>query len=158
MKKKIFLLTLTLSTLLLGVGCIKQNEYTQNADSDYKTPIQVGSKKLFVQIANTNALRQQGLSGKTELQQDHGMLFDFTNTNDTRPSFWMKEMQFAIDIIWINDNKIIGITKSVPAPSAGTTDYELKTYPPPGDISFVLEVNAGWSDKNNITVGDELKF
>ncbi|QQS22681.1 DUF192 domain-containing protein [bacterium] len=136
----------------------ESSEYEKEMDKLYSTPVQIGNNKLLVQIADTDSLRQKGLSGTKRLTHNQGMLFDFTNTANRRPSFWMKDMNFSIDIIWIKDNKIIGIEKSVPAPEINTPDYELKTYSPPGSITHVLEVNAGWSDQNGISVGDKIEL
>lgn len=122
---------------------------------NYSTPIQVGGQNIFVEIVNTDATRAQGLSDRKELKNGQGMLFDFTNTSLTRPSFWMKDMHFDIDIIWINNGTIIGITPNVPAPS---TPNNLPSYPPPSDVTHVLEVPSGWSERTNTKVGDLVKI
>ena len=80
------------------------------------------------------------------------MLFDFKQS--TQPSFWMKDMNFSLDLIWISQNKIAGVTENVPAPS--NKNQKLPLYSPPSPIDQVLEVNAGWAKKNNIAVGDEV--
>jgi uncharacterized membrane protein (UPF0127 family) len=80
------------------------------------------------------------------------MLFVFEN-KDVIPGFWMKDMKFSIDIIWINDGKIAQITKELPTPEPGTPDRNLPIYTPEGGIDYVLEVPAGFSDKNDILVG-----
>lgn len=65
-------------------------------------------------------------------------------------------MEFAIDIIWIKDGKIIQIDKNVEAPAVGTPDNKLKLYSPKSAVDYVLEVNSGYSDLNNIKVGDSV--
>lgn len=182
MKNKYFILVAIGSLALLSAGCRVQNqeliqpevegkiknakenpvadlsEYEKNLDKVYNTPLQVGKSNLLVQVVNDDASRQLGLSGRTRLKQNSGMLFDFTNTNNSRPGFWMKDMKFPIDIIWINNNKIIGIETGVPIPNPNTPDYQLATYSPPATITHVLEVEAGWSAQNKIKVGDAIKF
>ncbi len=182
MKNKYFILVAVTSFVLLSAGCGSKNqelirpelegqsnniegnrvagltEYEKNLDKVYNTPLQVGNSNLLVQVVSDDASRQLGLSGRTRLMKDSGMLFDFTNTQNTRPSFWMKDMKFPIDIIWINNNKITGIETAVPIPDPNTADYQLATYSPPTTITHVLEVEAGWSAQNKIKVGDTIKY
>ncbi len=117
--------------------------------------INVASQSVNVELADNNAARAQGLSNRKELQDGNGMLFDFTNTNQTRPGFWMQDMLISIDMIWINNGKIISINNSVPVP---TKDKPLDLYYPPSNITHVLEVPAGWSQRNGIKIGDEVKI
>ena len=97
---------------------------------------------------------EQGLSGRPRLTNSQGMLFNFGTS--TTPGFWMKDMNFDLDFIWIRDGKIIGITPNVPAPAQDKKfdTASLPTYYPPSAVNQVLEVNAGWAEKNNVTVGD----
>lgn len=113
----------------------------------------VGSKTISVEIARTGPQRERGLGGRKSMHQENGMLFVF----DIKPintSFWMKDMQMPIDIIWIKNNKVAAIDKAIPAPKAGTSDNQLKLYNPGFPVDYVLEVNSGFSDKNGIKVGD----
>lgn len=107
-------------------------------------------------IADTEPKRKNGLSGREKLGDSEGMLFVFDNKG-IYPSFWMKDMKFPIDIIWIADGKVSKIDKNVPVPSPNTTDSALTLYHPDKPIDFVLEVNAGFSDKNNVAVGSSVE-
>lgn len=93
---------------------------------------------LVVEIADDALERSQGLSGRASLQQNSGMLFLFEAPFVA--SFWMKDMNFALDFIWIRDNTIVDITENVPAPK----DDNLPSYQPNQPVDAVLEVNAGW--------------
>lgn len=115
--------------------------------------VTIGSKNINIEIADTNELREKGLGGRSTLPENNGMLFVF----DSKPvmvNFWMKDMLMPIDIIWIANNKITKIDKNVPFYPAGTPDNQLKVYGPSSPIDYVLEVNSGFSAKNNIKVGD----
>ena len=81
------------------------------------------------------------------------MIFVFIK--NSKPTFWMKDTKIPLDIIWINDNKIVGIEKNV-QPEVDRKDSELTKYPAPSAIDYVLEVNGGLSDENNIKVGQSL--
>jgi len=115
--------------------------------------VRINDLDITVSLADTPAKRKQGLSGVESLGETEGMLFLFDKENQTSP-FWMKDMAFAIDIIWINDGKVAEITENVQPPQAGTRDAELTLYAPNSPYNYVLEVAAGFSKQANITEGD----
>ena len=115
--------------------------------------ISVAGSTLTVEIADSNEKRREGFSGKKSLSEGNGMVFVFEG--DSRPSFWMKDMNFAIDIIWVKDEKIVGIEKNV-QPEPGVSEKNLTLYPAPQAIDHVIEVNAGYSEKNNLEIGDSV--
>lgn len=116
------------------------------------TTIVVGGKEILVEVASDDLTRQKGLSGRQSLGENVGMLFVFEAQN-VRPGFWMKDMLIPIDIVWINDGEIIQINKDV-QPEPGVSDRNLALYVPSGPIDYVLEVNAGFCERNLIEVGD----
>lgn len=117
--------------------------------------IKVGDTTIQVEIANTPETRAQGLSGRTDLLGNSGMLFTF-DANDKTPIFWMKDMLFPLDLIWIRDGVVIKIDKNVPFPSPGTQDANLPKYSPNQTVDHVLEVRGGYSDQNGITTGNKV--
>lgn len=114
--------------------------------------IKIGNLKIQVEIANSPEERGKGLSGIKSLPENQGKLFVFEEQN-LLPSFWMKDMLIPIDIIWINDGKVAKIHKNVQPEPEGT---KLQLYYPDTPIDYVLEVNAGFSDKNGIKNGDSV--
>lgn len=141
---------------LLAAGCQPQTKYISYSSAPLTTNrILIHQTPLVVEVASTLEDQQQGLSDRAGMSDDHGMLFDFKGSPPHRPSFWMKDMRFNLDFIWVLNNKVIGITKNVPAPSPASADDEttLREYFPPGDVDTVIEVNAGWADRNNIKAG-----
>jgi uncharacterized membrane protein (UPF0127 family) len=113
--------------------------------------IKINEQIIKVEVANTVGLQEKGLSGREKLEENTGMLFIFKNP--ARYSFWMKDMKFALDIIWLDqDGKIIFIKKSV-APETFP-----ETFMSEQDAKYVLEVKSGFSEKNNLQVGDFVKF
>ena len=83
------------------------------------------------------------------------MLFVFETKNVT-PSFWMKDMQIPLDLIWIKDGKIVKIDKNAPV-EKDVPDNKLKIYSAGSPIDYVLEVNAGYSEKNIIGEGSSVE-
>jgi len=141
--------------LLLSVAC---GSLKKQADDGYAMPLMIGNKKIYVEKVDTKEKMTKGLSGREKLKENQGMLFDFNREfpKGTTVGFWMKEMKFDLDLIWINDRKIIAIESDVPAPKSPGDSLPL--YYPPSMIDMVLEVNAGWSKENDVKIGDEVKF
>lgn len=105
--------------------------------------------QVTAEIANTPAERSRGLMFRQELAADKGMLFIFPRAQSVE--FWMKDTQLSLDIIFISaDKRIINIAKQA---KPLVTD---KTYPSNGQVLYVLEVNAGFTDQNNYSIGDQL--
>jgi uncharacterized membrane protein (UPF0127 family) len=159
MKLKILLFCI----LLISSACGKKltpHTTGQVEINSYETELKISNTKLFVEVASTNEQKNKGLSGRKQLQENQGMLFIFSP--ETKPTFWMKDMLFNIDIIWIKKNKIVYINSNVPAPnseclSANSSCPPLPTYFPPVAVDKVLETNAGWAKNNNIKIGDTIE-
>ena len=123
----------------------------------FKLPKQAQSKVILdgktfsVQIANTDILRQMGLSLRDSLKEDEGMLFVFQKLD--KYGFWMKDMKFPIDILWIgSDFRVIHIEKSL-SPSTYPKVFYSET-----PAVYVLEVSAGQSDQIGVKIGDNVQF
>jgi len=111
----------------------------------------IGDVRLEVRVVKTPSERAVGLSDTKKLAENTGMLFVFEKP-DIR-SFWMKDMLIPIDIIWVNENmRIIDIDKNI------SVDTHPKTFSPKKPAMYVLEVNAGWTIKNNVQVGNVMSI
>ncbi len=119
----------------------------------YKTTvINFEDCSIRAQIADTPALRQRGLSGRENLAEGAGMLFVFKRPGTY--SFWMKEMNFSLDLIWIFNGEIVEITSNVPP--ASLMDVNPFRYRCKVPVNHVLEINAGGAEKCGIEVGDKV--
>lgn len=115
----------------------------------------INGYKFIVEVADTPQKRSIGLSEKKELGKSQGMLFLFDQKRTYH--FWMKDMSFPIDIIWISQDTIVDITENVPVPDT-EDDNLLPRYSPKSPVDRVLEVNAGLVEKLEIKVGDKITF
>ena len=79
--------------------------YQVNKNPTPASKVMINNHTFSVEIATTSAQQQQGLSGRNSLPQNQGMLFIFKTAG--RYAFWMKGMKFPLDIIFINNNKIV---------------------------------------------------
>jgi uncharacterized membrane protein (UPF0127 family) len=108
-----------------------------------------GTVKAFV--ADTEQTREFGLSGQDRLPNGVGMLFVFDAPG--KYGFWMKDMSFPLDLIWIDGNKrVAGVTKNVLP-----TSYPF-VFMPPKDISYVVEMDAGSVAAFGLTTGTSISF
>jgi len=117
-----------------------------------KPKVLVRDIPVYVDIAKTPREWSLGLSGRESMNMNEGMLFIFDKKE--RPRFWMKDMLFPIDIIWIVDGAIIQIEQNVKHPEKDTPLNELEIYQPFVPVEYVLEVNAGFVKKYQIAVRD----
>lgn len=116
--------------------------------------VTINNKKFKVELARTDKEKQIGLSNHKSLPQDQGMLFIFDKPGSYY--FWMKNMKFPIDIIFIKDDKIVSISKNAKPPAQGDANPPL--IKPAGEVNRVLEINAGLADKNKFKSGDSVKI
>jgi uncharacterized membrane protein (UPF0127 family) len=109
--------------------------------------VTVGDVRYSVLLADTLALQIKGLSGHPGLDENEGMLFVFEDSIER--SFWMKDMNFSIDIIWIDENfKVVGFVERA------TPESYPQSFSSLVPVQYVLEVNAGDVAKKGIEVGD----
>lgn len=129
----------------------------RQAATDYKEratlfDVRIGDLTIPVEIADTQETLEKGLSGRLHLPKKQGMLFLFPIPDEY--AFWMPDMNFPIDLIWIDASRhIVGFEQSM------QPEKDLKNpryYTPPEPVEYVIEVNAGFVKKNGLTVGQEV--
>jgi uncharacterized membrane protein (UPF0127 family) len=139
---------------LVGYFTKNQDKIVKNENNVIaQDSARINNIDINLEVSDSEEERAKGLSSRKELGEKEGMLFVFDKENTT-PTFWMKDMLIGIDIIWINDNKIIQIDKNVQTPKEGTPDNKLIRYAPKSSVDYVLEVNSGFSDKYDLKVDD----
>lgn len=106
---------------------------------------------IVVEFADTKSSRELGLSGRKGLEEGKGMLFVFDTPG--RYGFWMKDMSFSLDILWINEDGIV-----VEIERAVTPQSYPKTYINASPAKYVLEVNAGEAEKRGLFIGSKVKI
>jgi len=143
-----------IALLILCIAVIGVYFYPQKIKSPTNTcvvDIKVGNTTVHSRIAKTMKEREQGLSGTPPLLKNEGMLFvfDFPDTH----GFWMKDMNYPLDIIWFDENNKISFVKK---------NFTPESFPrvesPTIVGSYVLEVSSGFFDMNNLNLGDLLEI
>jgi hypothetical protein len=113
--------------------------------------LEIGSNKLSIEVADTEAKQTLGLGNRDSLAANSGMLFVLDQLESHQ--LWMKDMRFNIDMIWINQDKIIVAIAGNVAPNTYPQSFSAD-YPSP----YVLEVNGNYAKAHNINIGDRVKL
>jgi uncharacterized protein len=177
-KKKISLFNIALSLLLvsiLGMGALlifvkpsnhkplRRNDIQDTLTAGKPSPVfrkdgeltfrtQKGKDiiKIDVEVADDEAERTQGLMYRDSMAENTGMIFLFPIEEPM--SFWMKNTHIPLDIIYINsEKKIVHIAEN-------TKPYSLDQIPSGSPALFVVEVNAGFTKRHGIKVGDTILY
>ncbi len=118
--------------------------------------VRIGETTFTVEVAEKLEARTRGLSGRASLPPGEGQLFIF---EDTRiHTFWMKDMMFPLDLVWIGEQCTVeSISPNVSPPTSEQADSDLPRFRSPQPVRYVLEINAGEAAAN-IQVGDLVAF
>ena len=109
---------------------------------------------LIADLAITDEQREKGLAVKDQLKENEGMLFIFKEL--ARHSFWMKDMKFPIDIIWLDGNgKVVHVEDNL-KPCASV--FNCHIYDPNTNSQYVLETVAGFAQKHEISLGTNINI
>lgn len=114
--------------------------------------VHIGDAVFTARVATTPAAREKGLSGTEPLRQDEAMLFVFDS--DSKWAIWMKDMKYALDIVWLDkDKKVVYIVKNAPPES-----YPYEQFAPKQDARYVLELAAGTVGRKSISNSQQAMF
>jgi uncharacterized membrane protein (UPF0127 family) len=138
--------------LVVFLGLLFLKPIRKDIYVEYKTTnINILGTEFTAQIADNDPLRELGLSYRDSLDDNSAMLFVFEKPSVYK--FWMKDMKFPIDMIWLDENKeVIHIEK----------DVKPETFPesfgPNKNAKYIIEIKANRVDQIGLSVGDILEF
>ena len=150
-KKKMIIFGIVLILIALGVFLIWRTVFSRPNPLLPQNIVRIGKTTFKVELATSTMAQARGLSGRQSLADGTGMLFPFSRPGIQ--SFWMKDMNFPIDMIWIGGNKVLGFAENA-EPQPGTPMWGLKLYHSPDGVDTVLEVPDGTVEKDGIKVRD----
>lgn len=142
MKIPLFVLSLLIVIILVFIKIDYLNPQPPSAE--------INGHVFSLFLARTNQEQEIGLAKFSKIRNGQGMLFIFPKSDYY--SFWMKNMKFSIDIIFINKNKVVDIFKNAPVSKSG----DLPIYTTRQKANIVLEINSGLSDEYKIKIGDNV--
>lgn len=130
---------------------VMESSVTSTPSPYRKISLTLNKQKFIADIADTEDLRDQGLSDREILGANEAMLFVFNKAD--RYGFWMKDMNFPLDIIWTDDQgRIVYYYQNL------SPDTYPQVYYPSATSTMVVEVNAGIIEKQKVKIGDQLIF
>ncbi len=140
-----------LAALLLLIGGITYLTLGLKEPAPELPTLRINGENIHVIVADTAQERGQGLSGREGLADGEGMLFVFAE--DGLHGFWMKDMRFSIDIIWIAaDGTVVDMLENV------SPDTYPQTFHPKTPARFVLELPAGEAAQLGLDIGDAVEL
>ncbi|MBI2617975.1 DUF192 domain-containing protein [Candidatus Kaiserbacteria bacterium] len=150
--RHLFIGTLASAALLLSASFFAA--VSQSENTIFHTTLStfsIGTTNIEIAIADTPQARRLGLSHLSSLREKQGLLFVFPKSDFH--GIWMKDMLFPIDIIWLDENlHVVDLSLNV------SPDTYPKTFHPKSPARYVLEVNAGFSEKYDVAVGSRAKW
>jgi len=155
MKNKLFYLLIIIITgsSLWMITSERFNDKSNGKSIDNKQipTLSIGDKTIFIEIVKTEEQRVKGLSDRKSLPKDSGMLFIFDKPDFY--NFWMKDMNFPIDIVWMDKNyKIVNVTKNLkPETYPNTVTSQTQA-------QYILELNTDSIEQLKLKIGDILTY
>ncbi|HZJ18276.1 MAG TPA: DUF192 domain-containing protein [Patescibacteria group bacterium] len=153
LKTILFGLVIIVIVLFISFG-VSRVFFKENLFFKKQATANINNHVFKITIAKSAKEKEIGLSNKKNLAKNQGMLFPF-NKEDYY-GFWMKNMQFPIDIIYIKKGKIVTIFENVKPPKE--VKGKLVVYQPSETSDTVLEINAGLVKEYKIKTGNEVKY
>jgi uncharacterized protein len=149
-KMKLFMHSTCAQVLLAGLSLLTLLGCQPTVPEGPATvPMQIGNRTFHLEIANTRDRRRIGLMYRKSLPPDHGMIFLFTD--EVNREFWMKNVPFPLDIIYLNSaGKVVSILHMKPMDETTTLSNAA--------AQFAIELNQGTAQSAGIKIGDTLQF
>lgn len=114
------------------------------------------SVALSAEVARTQPQRELGLAGRTSLEPDAGMLFEFDEIQAPEDGFWMWEALIPLDVAFIDADRMI--RRIVTMQVCGDRMDDCPNHPAGIEYATAVEANAGWFRRNGIEVGDAVSI
>ena len=135
-------------------------ESTQSAGTNPREQVEEGKTRIraktldvTAEIAASDKEKKKGLSDRESLPISEGMFFVYDKMANY--TFWMKDVQFPIDIIWIKEGKVVGVENRVD-PEIGASLYKKQRYASPERVDYVLEITGGMVEELDIQKGSQV--
>lgn len=135
--------------LILLLAVFLSLSQTRNFKGYQKTQARIQGQTYTLFIANTEEKRTRGLANITSIQNNEGMLFVFEKPDYYR--FWMKDMKFPLDFIFINENQIVDMIRNVSPKNYPNTFTSIEK------ADKIIELNAGEITRLNLKKGANMQ-
>lgn len=136
---------------LAVIGLVTIGYQVVKSDLKDSIPVIIGTKTFHADLAVTDYERQKGLGGTDSLGHSEALLMVFEYENKWK--IWMKDVDYPIDIIWINNNKQV-----VDSVRSASPDSYPKAYVPRRQARYVLELPEGSINQYGVNLGTSINF
>jgi uncharacterized protein len=120
--------------------------FIYRATTNRSSKIRINSTAFSAEIVDTPVAREKGLSNRDKLGQNKAMVFVFERSENQ--CFWMRDMKFSIDIVWLDSNKKVSAIERNVSPASYPQNFC-------HDSQYVIELNAGVAEQINVKIGDQ---
>ena len=151
----IFFILVAILLLILNTPSVLRTS-PPNLGGEREGVLNINGRVFQTEIVKSKQDIARGLSGRESIDNNQAMLFVLPVKKTY--VFWMKEMNFNIDLLWIDGYEVVGFEKNMQALENITADKDLPAYSSPQAVDKVLEIKAGSIDNLNIKVGDIIEF
>jgi uncharacterized membrane protein (UPF0127 family) len=134
--------------VFVGVAVVNIDRH-HRSDTANTMKLHAGSSHYTLDVASTEVEQEKGLGDRLVMDTDKGMIFPFFG--DNQRCFWMKDMHFPLDIIWVDSDKKVTHIQPNLYPGSYPQQYC-------ATAQYVIELNAGEAAKNHMSVGQTLNF
>lgn len=145
------IIAIVVIAILLVVGFLVFGNIRNVPFLGKQSTVTINNHTFIIELAKTASQKEKGLSGRSSLAPNHGMYFPFDTPSFY--SFWMKDMKFSLDIIYIANGKVVTVYRDI-KPAANPYSTVVKPTQP---ADSVLEINAGEAQKDGIKEGDQVE-
>ncbi len=115
-------------------------------------PVNVAGYVIEASLADSPTEQKTGLVGRQSLTDQEGMVFVFPSSFER--DFWMKDMSMAIDLIWVDGGKIVGLIDHLEPQTSPPFTY----YHSPQPVDMVVEVASGWIKRHDLQIGQNVRL
>lgn len=145
-RDKIFFALIVIGLVLVAYSRMSGDDTKEDGS---KLRVQIGAAEAVLENPQTLQERTRGLGQIDSIGENEGMVFIFDDP--ARHVFVMNEMKFSLDFIFVFEDKVVDMAQNVPADFDGKIIGE-------ADYDKVIELNAGWTEKNGVGLGDQVQI
>lgn len=150
---KIITVLALLATAFIVFTLSQHKDFVSFFRLEAEKPLVIFNEKTPLRVTVVQGIldRKRGLSGRESLEPTEGMLFVFSD--DAHHGIWMKDMQFPIDIIWVDKDGVVVSVEHAARPESYPRVFE-----PSVPARYVIETNAHFAESFGISRGSQVKL
>lgn len=131
--------------------------YTYSNQAARVNSFTVNGRTYQITVTETNLQEwEKGLMNDTNVTNSTFALFVFPYSSNY--SFWMKNTYAPLDIMWINNSRVVYLITAYPCEEYNASQESCPIYTPNSSADYVIEAHSGFAKANNITTGTRISL